>query len=171
MTDDVSGYDAIDYNAFRDGNQSLRLSWADGSAHGVIYNVGVPATSEAVLRLLPLTLSLIHAAWSGDMLMSARPIPLTATKWENRVRLVRPGDLTWDPNLREIAIAYGTAEARIPAGPHSLVVFGSLTGGLEELHAFGKSRRFKGLGEATLECDPVSSSLSLPSSGATNTVL
>ena len=150
MSDDKR-YPAVDYNDFREGDQAIRLSWAGGSASGSMYNIGVPTTSQAISDLLPLTIPVIHAAWSGDMLMSAAPVPVAAAEWENRVRLVRPGDITWDPDFGEVAISYGTAEARLPTGAHSLVVFGYLSEGLKELYDFGKARRYEGLDEVRLE--------------------
>lgn len=67
---------------------------------------------------------------------------------ENEVRLVRPGDLTWDPKFGELAFTYGTAECRLPTGPNALVVYGSIESvGLESFANFARRRRFEGVGE------------------------
>ena len=78
--------------------------------------------------------------------MSTKPFNIPATKEENRTRLPRPGDLTWDPKFGEICFVYGTAEARLPSGPNTLVVYAQVNEGLEELARFCAARRFEGVG-------------------------
>jgi hypothetical protein len=134
--------------SFRQGTASIRLEWETGEARATIYDIGVPLTSSAILGALPIFVPVVHAAWSGDMLMSTRPYEIDATKFENEVRLVRPGDLTWDPKFGELAFTYGTAECRLPTGPNTLVVYGSIAGdGLEGFAEFARRRRFDGVGE------------------------
>lgn len=151
MPEDSSAYLAVDYDAFRRGSRRIRLRWEGGQALAVLYDEGVPDTARAVAAALPLTVTVIHAAWSGDMVMSARPYEVGPLEAENDVRLVRPGDLTWDPKFQELAFAYGTAEARIPAGPNTLVVFGSVVQGGADFAAFGRARRFEGAADLVLE--------------------
>jgi hypothetical protein len=88
----------------------------------------------------------VHVAWSGDMVMGARPVPLGVTEEENLTRLVRPGDVAYDPKYNEITVTYGTAEARLPSGPNTLTVFGAVDAGLEAFARWARARRFEGLG-------------------------
>jgi hypothetical protein len=98
-----------------------------------------------------LTVPVVHVAWSGDMVMSARPFHVGPREPENAVRLPRPGDLTWDPKFGEICFAYGTAEARLPSGENQLVVFGQVEDGFEPFAVFCRARRFDGIGEIRIE--------------------
>jgi hypothetical protein len=88
----------------------------------------------------------VHVAWSGDMVMGAEAVPLGVREAENATRLVRPGDLAFDPKYDEITVTYGTAEARLPSGPNTLTVFGSVSQGLEAFARWARARRFEGLG-------------------------
>ena len=134
--------------SFRRGTASIRLAWDGGEARAVVFDVGVPITAKAILAALPLAVPVVHAAWSGDMLMSTRAYDdIQARTLENEVRLVRPGDLTWDPKFGELAFTYGTAECRLPTGPNTLVVYGSITSGLDAFADFSRRRRFQGIGE------------------------
>lgn len=65
---------------------------------------------------------------------------------ENEVRLVRPGDLTWDPKYGELGFVYGTAECKLPSGPNTVVVFGAIDTGLDQFASFCRQRRFEGTG-------------------------
>jgi hypothetical protein len=143
-------YVAIDYNDFRRGQMRMLLEWSGGSAEALLFDEGVPRTTGALVRSMPLTVPVIHAAWSGDMLMSTHAIDLGIEEFENNVRLVRPGDLTWDPKFGELAFTYGTAECRIPAGPNTLVVYGYVVSGLDAFATYGRARRFEGQGELQL---------------------
>lgn len=139
------------WDGFRTGTARLRLVFGTGEAIARLFDEGVPETSRLVLGHLPLTVPVVHVAWSGDMVMSARPFPIGPREPENAVRLPRPGDLTWDPKFGEICFAYGTAEARLPSGENQLVVFGQVEEGLEPFAAFCRARRFEGLGEIRIE--------------------
>jgi hypothetical protein len=126
------------------------LEWEGGRAAATLYEEGVPKTVAALLERLPLVVPVVHVAWSGDMLMSSRAFDLGITEEENAVRLVRPGDLSWDPKFGELAFTYGTAECRLPSGPNTVVVYASIYQGLQEFSSFGRARRFEGLGEIHL---------------------
>lgn len=80
------------------------------------------------------------------MLMGAESVPLGVSRAENQTRLVRPGDLAFDPTFDEITVTYGTAEARLPSGPNTLTVFGAVADGLDGFAAWAHRRRFEGLG-------------------------
>ncbi|MBO0663191.1 DUF3830 family protein [Jiella sp. MQZ9-1] len=136
------------WTSFRRGTKKLKLEWNGGEATALIYDAGVPNTSAAILAALPLIVPVVHVAWSGDMLMSTRDYDLPSRDLENEVRLVRPGDLTWDPKFGELAFTYGTAECRLPSGPNTLVVYGSIeTAFVDAFAEFGRRRRFEGVGE------------------------
>jgi hypothetical protein len=70
---------------------------------------------------------------------------------ENQVRLVRPGDLGWDPKFGELTVTYGTAECRLPSGTNTIVVYGQIIEGLDEFASWARARRFEGLGELRFE--------------------
>jgi hypothetical protein len=124
----------------------IALSWEGGAARGVLFDEGAPRTAAAVLAALPLTVPVVHVAWSGEMVMSTHQYELGVER-ENAVRLPRPGDLTWDPAAGELAFAYGTAECRLPSGENNVVVYGAIHDGLEEFAQFCRRRRFEGVGE------------------------
>ncbi len=146
---------------FRRGERAVRLRWEGASATGVLYDEGVPRTAAAVLRALPLRIPVVHVAWSGEMCMGAESYALdrdepavgglAVGEPENAVRLVRPGDLAWDPKCGEICFVYGDAECRLPSGPNTVVVFGTIREGLAQLAEFGRARRFHGIADTYLE--------------------
>lgn len=134
------------WSSLRSGAVPVVMSWEGGSAVVHVYEKGVPLTSEAFLAALPLEVPVVHVAWSGDMVMGAQPVPLGVDEEENLTRLVRPGDVAYDPKYKEITVTYGTAEARLPSGPNTLTVFGALQTGLDEFAQWARARRFEGLG-------------------------
>ncbi len=151
MNDPDSWYWEQQWNDYRRGTVDLRLRWEGGQATAVLYGEGVPATVEAFVARLPMAVPVVHVAWSGDMVMSTGTHPLGITEHENRVRLVRVGDLAFDPKFDEITVTYGTAEARLPDGPNVLTVFGQITSGIEGFARWGRRRRFEGIGTLTFE--------------------
>lgn len=138
------------WESLRRGSAPVVLRWEKGSARGVLFDEGAPRTAAAVLAALPLEVPVVHVAWSGEMVMSARAYPLGVER-ENAVRLPRPGDLTWDPAAGELAFAYGTAECRLPSGENTVVVYGAIREGLEEFAQFCRATRFQGLARLRLE--------------------
>ena len=138
---------------FRRGSEPLTLSWEGGRAHALLYDQGVPATVAAVRSHLPMVVPVVHVAWSGEMCMGTASYELGVTDLENQVRLVRPGDLTWDPKYGELGFVYGTAECRLPTGPNSVVVYGGIIDSLPTFAEFGRARRFEGVGKVTLSMD------------------
>ncbi len=139
-----------DWGGVRRGSTPVVLEWDGGASEGTLFDAGAPRTAAGVLELLPLAIPVIHVIWSGDMVMSVERYPLGFAEKENRTRLPRVGDLSWDPASGEIAVTYGTAECRLPSGENTVAVFGSLHGGLDELAAWCRERRFAGLGELRL---------------------
>jgi hypothetical protein len=139
------------WSDFRRGDMRIGLRWDGGQGNALLYDEGTPEIVAAILDALPLRVPVVHVAWSGDMLMSSIPYALGVERAESEVRLVRPGDLTWDPRYGELAFTYGTAEARMPTGPHTLVVYGTLTDGLDAFATYARARRFEGAGEVRLD--------------------
>lgn len=134
------------WSDFRRGTRRLSMDWAGGHAEILVYDDGVPKTAAALLAKLPVELPMVHVAWSGDMLMGAHSVPIGFNEAENLTRLVRPGDVAFDPKYDEITVTYGTAEARLPSGPNTLTVFGSVVTGLDEFGRWARARRFEGVG-------------------------
>jgi hypothetical protein len=131
---------------FRSGAVPVVVEWDDGSAEAVLYEEGVPRTAAAVRDALPLEIPVVHAIWSGDFVMSTEAYDFGFTEAENATRLPRPGDLSWDPKFGELGFTYGTAECRMPSGTNTIVVFGQMVSGIEPFAAFGRARRFEGVG-------------------------
>lgn len=152
------------WSSFRTGSAIVRMDWEGGCAEVQIYDEGVPATAAAFLARLPLEVPVVHVAWSGDMVMGARPVPLGVAQEENLTRLVRPGDVAYDPKYNEITVTYGTAEARLPSGPNTLTVFGAVGQGLDAFGQWGRARRFQGVG--VIRFSLASSTPSMPSDAA-----
>lgn len=134
------------WSDFRRGTRRVAMNWEGGRAEIVVYEEGVPRTTAAILAKLPIELPMVHVAWSGDMLMGAHSVPIGCSEAENLTRLVRPGDVAFDPKYDEITVTYGTAEARLPSGPNTLTVFGSVVDGLEAFGRWARARRFEGVG-------------------------
>lgn len=144
------------WESIRRGSTPIVLRWQggagreEGAARGVLFDQGAPRTAAAVLAALPLEVPVVHVAWSGEMIMSARAYELGAER-ENAVRLPHPGDLTWDPAAGELAFAYGTAECRLPSGENTVVVYGAIREGLEEFAEFCRRTRFEGVADLQIE--------------------
>jgi len=149
-TDGDSWYFHKTWSDFRRGSLRLRLEFGQQHAIAQLYDEGAPRTVAAIVAHLPIEVPVVHVAWSGEMVMSTVAYDIPAKDAENQVRLVRPGDLAWDPKFGELTITYGTAEARLPSGPNTLVVYGQIIEGLDSFAAFGRARRFEGLGKVTL---------------------
>ena len=121
-----SGYWERRWAGFREGSARIGLEWEGGSAGAVLYEQGVPLISNAILEAVPFELTVMHVAWSGDMLMGTAPTGLDVRQAENDVRMPREGDLGWDPKIGELTFTYGLAECHTPAGPNTIVVCGSI---------------------------------------------
>lgn len=135
------------WSDFRRGNGRARVCWPGGEAQIRLYDDGVPETARGFAAALPFVAPMVHVAWSGEMVMGCETHDFGPAHAENAVRLVRPGDLTWDPNFGELCVVYGEAECRLPSGPNTVVVFGAVEDGLDGLAAFCRERRFTGVGE------------------------
>lgn len=142
----MDGYWEKRWTGFREGTARVALEWDGGRAEATIYDEGVPRTSRAFLDTLPLEIPIFHVAWSGDMVMSTDPVPgIDVLEAENDVRLPWPGDIGWDPKVREITVTYNLAECKGPTGANTIVVFGQVDVGLKEFARFGRGRRYEGM--------------------------
>jgi hypothetical protein len=139
------------WSDFRHGDGEVHVRWSGGNAKARLYTGGVPATAAGFQQALPLEADVVHVAWSGEMVMATERFTFGPTHAENDVRLVRPGDLTWDAKYGELGVVYGTAECRLPSGPNCVTVFGSVFENAEGLAAFCRARRFEGLGRLHFE--------------------
>ena len=140
-----------EWSDFRRGSTHVRVRWPGGEAVARLFDEGVPRTASGFAAALPLEVPFVHVAWSGEMLMGCETYRFGATEPENAVRLVRPGDLTWDHKFGELCVAYGDAECRLPSGPNTVVVFGAVVEGLDALARFCRERRFAGVGALRFE--------------------
>lgn len=145
-----SWYWESNWEDFRRGGRQVVLRWGDEQVDGRLYDEGTPRTAAAVRARLPLTVPVVHVAWSGEMVMSAEPVAIESQGEENSVRLVRPGDLAFDATYGEISVTYGTAECRLPSGPNTLVVFGQVDPDHALLRRLGRACRFEGMQQITL---------------------
>jgi hypothetical protein len=150
VTDADSWWFQRQWSSFRRGELRAAVEWDGGRADAVLYDAGVPRTAAAVARALPLDVPVIHVAWSGEMCMGTETYDIDVDEAENEVRLVRPGDLTFDPKYDELGFVYGDAECRLPSGPNTVVVYGALVGGLDDFAAWARRRRFEGVGTLRL---------------------
>jgi hypothetical protein len=131
----------------RQGAHPIVVEFDEGEARGLLYDRGTPKTVAAFREKLPLTIAIVHVAWSGDMVMGAARIDLGLSEQEDATRLPRPGDLGYDPKFRELTLTYGTAECRLPSGPNTISVFGQFSEQLSALADYCRRRRFQGIGE------------------------
>lgn len=146
----VGAYWERRWTGFRTGSSEVTLHWAGGEARALLYNQGVPQTCAAVLAQLPLSVAVIHAAWSGDMVMSAEAMEIDMADEENQVRLPLPGDLGWDAKVGELTFTYGVAECHTPSLPNTITVYGSIIEGLGEFAIFARARRFEGIAKVEI---------------------
>jgi len=138
------------WNKTREGSTKIVLEWDGGRSEGILFDKGVPKSVSGIIDLLPVTIPVIHVAWSGEMIMSTRAYDFGFKDKENETRLPRTGDISWDPFFGEIAFTYGTAECKMQSGYNTIVICGQLKTALDEFAAFARSRRFEGIGEVRL---------------------
>lgn len=141
------------WGTFRTGTARAKIAWEGGDAQVLLYEQGVPRTVSGFLGVLPLEIPVVHVAWSGEMVMGLERYSFGPSEPENEVRLVQPGDLTWDPKFGEICFTYGTAECKLPSGPNCVVVFGGIDGGLQSFASFCRQRRMEGVGVLRVEAE------------------
>jgi Protein of unknown function (DUF3830) len=92
MSDDAeTWYFRRRWDGFRSGERQVRLTFAAEQAVARLYDKGVPQTCRQILSHLPLTVPVVHVAWSGDMVMSARPFDIGPREPENGGSPAAPG--------------------------------------------------------------------------------
>ena len=138
------------WNRTRIGTTHVALEWDGGKCEGLLFDQGAPRAVAGLRKILPVTIPVIHVAWSGEMIMSTRSYDFGFKEKENETRLPRTGDISWDPFFGEIAFTYGTAECKMQSGYNTIVIIGQLKTAIDEFAAFCRRRRFEGLGEVRL---------------------
>ena len=131
----------------------IRIS-AGGQTFVAETHPGAPETVAAFLKLLPYRQKLIHVRWSGE----ACWIPLGGFKlgvgFENHTSHPSAGDLLFYPggfSETEILLAYGSCCFASKMGQLAGNHFITLTSGLENLAAFGKTVLWKGAQKVRFE--------------------
>lgn len=119
-------------------------------AEGALLEKGAPKTCEAFWKTLPIEGYIIHAAWSGDMVRVLGAVELPVMDLENVMRYCFPGGVTFDPDEKELAIAYGVHEFRMPSGSHRLTVFAKITKNLSDLTRKFTRTRIEGIKPITI---------------------
>ncbi len=76
-----------------------------------------PRTCRALWDALPFGGRAVHAIWSGEMFRMLEPAPLAVEEVEEPTAFQYPGQVVFYPPLKELAICYGDARLRGPAGP------------------------------------------------------
>jgi hypothetical protein len=102
-----------------------------------------PDHYRALLAALPMESQVVHAMWSGHMIL-ATGVDLGTDNTENRVSILIPGDLVYHRRHKEIAIAYGEAQFREPIGPVYVSRIGRLEGDLTALSDLGSRVQLEG---------------------------
>ena len=121
----------------------IKVVLDDLELEAVLLVDAAPTTCRALLAALPIESRVIHAMWSGHLII-ATPIDLNLTRVENEVTIPVPGDLLYHQRHREIAIAYGEAQFREPIGPVYVARLGRLEGDLDALAKLGERVQLEG---------------------------
>ncbi|MFX0198923.1 MAG: DUF3830 family protein [Candidatus Hodarchaeota archaeon] len=102
------------------------------TAKGILLDKAASKTCEALWKSLPVKGHAIHASWSGEMCRYLEAVDIPVSEYENRMCRCAPGNLTYDPELKELAWAYGLNDFRLPEGPISITICGMITENLDE---------------------------------------
>lgn len=117
------------------GDRKFEITLNGVSARGQLLDQAAPKTCAALWSCLPLKRQVIHASWSGEMCRCLEDVDLPVAEYENAMGHCSPGNLTYDPRLKELGWAYGVNEFRLPQGPLSISICGMIT---ENLEGFAK---------------------------------
>jgi len=76
---------------------------------GVLLDNVAPRTCAAFWQVLPYSGNMIHCAWFGHaaFYLDRVELPGIGLELENRSARLAPGDVVWDPYIKEITFAYG----------------------------------------------------------------
>lgn len=127
------GFRTVDREA-RDRYRRFEIEVDGTKSAAVLLEDQAPRTSAAFWRKLPVEGYLMHAMWSGEFVRNLKPFELEGeVGHENHTLHVIPGDVTYLPEWKELAICYGEAFPSMPWGPVRLNVFARI---VENMRAF-----------------------------------
>jgi hypothetical protein len=122
---------------------------------GVLLEKAAPKTCQAFWNILPYRGHVIHCAFFGHaaFYLDRIEMPSLGLELENRSTRLAPGDLIWDPYIKEITWAYGRhAEMRFPTTlwfgdrphPNQGCIFARIVDNLDGFALMCKRLRYEG---------------------------
>ena len=123
---------------------------------GVLLENAAPRTAQAFWEMLPYSGTMIHCAWFGHAAFYLDRIDLSGMglELENRSTRLAPGDVIWDPYIKEITFAYGRhAMVNFPTTihgsdgtphPNQACIFARVVENLESFAVACKRLRYEG---------------------------
>lgn len=114
-------------------------------AKGILLDKAAPKTCDALWKSLPIKGYVIHASWSGEMIRYLGAVHIPVSEYENTMCRCVPGNITYDPKLKELALAYGLNDFRLPQGPISLTICGMITKNFEEFGRMCSRTKLQGV--------------------------
>jgi hypothetical protein len=113
-------------------------------ATGILLDKAAPKTCNALWERLPIKGYAIHAAWSGEICRFLEAIDFQITKHENAMCHGAPGNIFYDINDKELGVAYGLHEFRMPTGSVSITICGMITENFDEFAKMCSRIRLQG---------------------------
>ncbi len=101
-------------------------------AKGILLDKAARKTCDALWKSLPIKGYVVHASWSGEMIRYLEEVDIPVSEYENAMCRCVPGNITYDPKLKELALGYGLNDFRLPQGPISITICGMITENLDE---------------------------------------
>ncbi|WP_028922177.1 DUF3830 family protein [Pseudonocardia acaciae] len=145
-------------NGIPDDARHFEIRIEDETFDGVLLDHVAPRTCDAFWEILPYSGDLVHCAWFGHAAFYLDRIELPGVTegllLENRSSALAPGDIIWDPYIREITLAYGRhARVNFPTTihvdgrphPNQACVFARIVGNLDGFAVMCKRVRYEGL--------------------------
>jgi hypothetical protein len=123
---------------------------------GVLLENAAPRTARAFWEMLPYAGTMIHCAWFGHaaFYLDRIELPGMGLELENRSTRLAPGDVIWDPYIKEITFAYGRhAMVNFPTTiygadgtphPNQACIFARIVENLEGFAVACKRLRYEG---------------------------
>jgi hypothetical protein len=123
---------------------------------GALLSNAAPRTAQAFWDALPYAGTMIHCAWFGHAAFYLDRIDLEGVgmELENRSTKLAPGDVVWDPWIKEITFAYGRhAQVNFPTTiyaadgtphPNQVCIFARITDNLDGFAVMCKRLRYEG---------------------------
>jgi len=140
----------------------FEIDFAGERCGGVLLENAAPRTAAAFWGLLPYTGTMIHCAWFGHaaFYLDRIELPGLGLDLENRSTRLSPGDVIWDPHIKEITFAYGRhAMVNFPTTiyaadgtphPNQACIFARITENLEDFAVACKRLRYEGTKAMTI---------------------